>query len=57
MELNKIFLIHLEFKFFKTNIHHHIATLSIQPAICIETYKIKSFEMWRPTYLIHNCRN
>jgi len=48
MELNNILSGHREFKFFKTNIHHYIATLPIQPAIHIETYTIKSFEMRRP---------
>ena len=36
------------------NIYRLIATLSIQPVICIETYAIKLFEMQRPTQLIYN---
>ena len=36
MELDKILSVYLEFKYFE-NIYHHIATLSIQPAICIES--------------------
>jgi len=35
IKLNKILLLRPEFEIFQKSIYRHIATLSIQPAICI----------------------